>query len=234
MTTRGHWTAVAAILTVGVTAACGVPQGGQVTPLAGDQVPYALLSPAPSDSALPPASGADVTTPRLFFLDTDEKLVPVPLSLSPSGLEPVLEGLLERLATGPTEQQRASGLGSALGPSVMLQVQEVVDHVARIDVSLPPQVPAADRLPLAVGQLVLTATSVAGVDEVQVLRNGKPVDVPLPGGARASGPVGPEDYRSLVAVDAGRASTKAQPGPSKPSPVPPSPSPPSPSPPRQP
>jgi hypothetical protein len=51
---------------------------------------------------------------------------------------------------------------------------------------------------LAVAQVVLTVTSVPGVDSVLVTRDGAPVELPLPGGALTSGPVTGRDYISLV------------------------------------
>ena len=51
---------------------------------------------------------------------------------------------------------------------------------------------------MAVGQIVFTVTSVDDVDRVQLLRDGRTIEVPLPVGARTAEPVGPSDYLSLV------------------------------------
>ena len=52
----------------------------------------------------------------------------------------------------------------------------------------------ADRLPLAMGQLVLTVTSAPGIEAVQVGAAGEAVEVPLPGGALTDRPVTADDY----------------------------------------
>ena len=56
----------------------------------------------------------------------------------------------------------------------------------------------AERLPLAVGQIVLSVTSAPGVDAVRLVTSGQPVDLPLPSGALATRDVTPEDYAALV------------------------------------
>jgi hypothetical protein len=47
-------------------------------------------------------------------------------------------------------------------------------------------------------QLVFTVTSVQGIDRMQLVRNGRTIEVPLPGGARTSEPVGAGDYLRLL------------------------------------
>ena len=61
------------------------------------------------------------------------------------------------------------------------------------------QGPTANKLPLAAGQVVLTATSVRGIERVQLVRaDGQPIEVPLPDGALTSLPLEARDYLSLV------------------------------------
>jgi sporulation and spore germination protein len=219
MTSRRRRTALllAAVTTLTV-ASCGVPQDGDAKPLPRSAVPYQLLSPKPTDPATPSIEGV-VTTPRVFFLDPQQRLVGVLLPLVPRGVERVEQQLLTRLSAGPTEEQRSRGLASALGPGIHLELVDITDRVARVAVSLASQDPAADRLPLAVGQVVLTATSVDGVDRVQFVHDGQVLQVPLPGGARTSSPLGPKDYQPLRADDS--ASTlKAPAGPATATPTP--------------
>jgi hypothetical protein len=196
-------------------AGCGVPTDGSTRTLDAEKVPYGLLRPAPVQSPTPSAPGPAVTVPQVFFLDVDDQLVPQPQPVEASGLEPVVQSLLARLAAGPNEQQRASGLGSALGPGVQLDLLGVADRTASIQVTPSSQTPAADRLPLAVGQVVLTVTSVDGVDRVVFVQDGAPIEAPLPGGARTSQPVSASDYSTLLAGTAERAE-KVEPGPSSP------------------
>jgi hypothetical protein len=192
-------------LTVTCAAACGVPGDGTTRTIAADKVPYNLLAPAPKSAATPTVTGPAVTTPQIFLVNAEDQLVPHPQPLVASGLSPVVSDLLTQLAAGPTEEERGLGLASALGPDIHLQLIDVVDRVARVEVTSSGPPPAADRLPLAVGQIVLTVTSVDGVDRVQFVRDGADIEAPLPGGARTSEPVSASDYESLLAPSAARA-----------------------------
>jgi hypothetical protein len=98
---------------------------------------------------------------------------------------------------------------------VRLDLVDVVDGTASIQITPSSQSPSADRLPLAVGQLVLTVTSVDGVDRVTFLQDGAPIEAPLPGGARTAQPVTAADYSSLLARTAERA-VKVAPAPTSP------------------
>lgn len=202
---------LAAVVAAVAVAGCGVPSDGAVRTLDADRVPYDLLRAAPAQTPTPSVTGPAVTVPQVFFLDGEDQLVPQEQPVEASGLVPVVDALLAHLASGPSEQLRAVGLGSALGPDVGLDLVDVVDGVAQIQVTPSSQSPAADRLPLAVGQVVLTVTSVDGVDRVTFLQDGVPIEAPLPGGARTSAPVSASDYSSLLDTAAGRAE-KAVPG----------------------
>lgn len=197
--------------TLAASTSCGVPTGGPARTVEPDAVPYALLSPAPTiattgatPSPQPPvetATGGTAVATADLFLIADDLLVAVPtvLELQAGGQEADVRTMLARLAAGPDEKQRSAGLASALGPDVTLRLVDVDDGTARVDVSLPTGDPAADRLPLAVGQIVLTVTSVAGVENVVLVQNGATIEIPLPGGARTSEPVDAMDYVDLLA-----------------------------------
>ena len=55
---------------------------------------------------------------------------------------------------------------------------------------------------LAVAQLVLTATSVSGVDGVLLTLDGQPVEAPLPSGELTTGVLTGADYAALLSVEA--------------------------------
>ena len=90
---------------------------------------------------------------------------------------------------------------------------EMVDLDARtVVVELDPHLPtSAERLPLAVGQIVLAVTSARGVGAVAFFADGEPVQVPLPVGALTDGPVTASDYADLV-VGERSSSTERWPG----------------------
>lgn len=200
---------------VAVCTACGVPTGGSTRSVDPENVPYALLSPppsaeptAPTDSTpsiptVPPTATA-MASPQLFLLDDDLLVaVSVELPLQAVGAEAMIRAALDQLSEGPDEDQRSAGLASALGSDVDLRLVDLIDGTARVDVVLPSRDPAPDRLPLAVGQIVLTVTSVTGVDDVVLVQDGEGIEMPLPGGARTSDPVGAADYQDLLAPISG-------------------------------
>lgn len=180
-------------------AGCGLPQNGTTRTIARGDVPYRLLDPpgqgAPSSS--PP--GPSATTPQLFFVNRDDLLVAQPQPVNASGVAPVVTALLSALAAGPTRTQRQRGLATALGPDVTLELLGVRNRSARIALVPVGRPPDAERLPLAVGQVVLTATSVEGVDSVVIVQNKETLELPLPGGERTSDPVTAQDYATLLA-----------------------------------
>lgn len=185
---------------VGITAAgCGVPQDDSTRTIDPNRVPYDLLGtrPAQRPPPTPGTSGLAAVSPKVYFLDADDRPSPLPQPVVAAGTGATVDALIDRLAAGPTDTERAAGLSSALGPGARLGVLDVVDRVARIAVVPSEQAPAADRLPLAMAQLVFTVSSVEGIDRVQLVRRGRAIEVPLPGGARTSEPVGAADYLRL-------------------------------------
>jgi hypothetical protein len=80
-----------------------------------------------------------------------------------------------------------------------MQVTALEDRVATVELSgeSPDAVP--ERLPLAVAQVVLTATSLPSVEAVLLTRDGVPVEAPLPGGELSDRPLREGDYAGLLA-----------------------------------
>ncbi|GAA5032135.1 hypothetical protein GCM10023258_30850 [Terrabacter aeriphilus] len=189
--------ALLAALGVLVVAGCGLPQSTPAQLVDPTDVPYRLVDPAPSGPSTS-VRGTVTTTPRVYLLTTDELLTPVAAPLSRAGLGPVVAALLDRLAQGPDSQQRAAGLATALGSGFVLRLERVAGRTAVVELDPGERELNASRLPLAVGQVVLTLTSLDGIDDVQFVRQGRPAEVPLPDGALTSSPVDGDDYDSLV------------------------------------
>jgi hypothetical protein len=131
------------------------------------------------------------------WLVRDDALVPSTASTPGADVLTTAKVLLLRLAGGPTEQQRADGLSTAFGPDVQLALTDVTRGRAVVDIRAGDQAPSPSRLPLAVGQLVLTLTSIEGVDEVVLTAAGDPIEAPLPGGALSDRPLRADDYAAL-------------------------------------
>ncbi len=193
MTRRSASGALGGILVFcAAVAGCGVPTSSmaQSVPV----VPYDLLSPSGSDpSARPSVPG---TGPQVWLV-RDDALVPSAAPSSGADVRSTASAVLLRLAEGPTEQQRADGLATAFGPDVQLVLTEVAGRRAVVDIRAGDQAPSPSRLPLAVGQLVLTLTSIDGVDEVVLTAGGAPIGAPLPGGALTERPLRADDYAAL-------------------------------------
>ena len=114
------------------------------------------------------------------------------------------------LSGGPSEEDRAAGRTSAWAQLARPDLVGLDGSTAVVEVD-PRLQTSADRLPLAVGQVVLTLTSARGVGAVEFVADDEQVQVPLPGGAMTEGPVTSTDYAALV-VGRGSPSAERWPG----------------------
>lgn len=184
------------VLVSGLLAGCGVPAEGP--PVTITRVPYDLTQPQPSEPATPAPTG---TARPYVYPVRDNGLVPVKASATdPSDPARAVSEVLAQLAEGPSEADRSAGLSTALGLGTGFRLGGLDDSVARVDIAAGEQVPSPSRVPLAVAQVVLSVTSVPGVDSVLISRDGAPVELPLPGGALTAAPVTARDYAELVAT----------------------------------
>lgn len=203
---------VALGLTAMAVAGCGVPSDGTTRTIDPSSVPYGLLDRSPLAPSPSAPTGVPVTSPRVYFVNPEGQLVAEERPMEATGLDQLTRSLLSALDDGPTEEQRAGGLSSGLGPDAQLHLVAVSNGTARIALTPSTRIEAADQLPLAMGQIVLTATSIEGVDRVQLVQNGQPLEAPLPGGEQTSRPLNPGDYTSLLPETIAQ-SGKAQPSP---------------------
>jgi hypothetical protein len=191
-------TVAAAAALLALSSSCGVPGGGSVERVEDDTVPYRLLeSESPSSEASDDGTFSD-HRPVLVWLVDEGRLAPEPTGESCSQAPvPLVERLLADLSAGPSDDARAGGLSTAIPPDSRLTLSGIDAGTAEIDVETASAI-SADRLPGAVGQIVLTVTSVPGVTSVVLVSDGEPVQVPLPGGALSAGPVTDQDYLALL------------------------------------
>ncbi|MGY1723941.1 AMIN-like domain-containing (lipo)protein [Blastococcus sp. SYSU DS0533] len=179
--------AVGAVL-VG-TAACGVPTGSAPSTIAPGDVPYGLAAPTSPPTAVPSAVPADEAG-WAYLVGADGALVPRARDSGTGSPEERLGELLTALAAGPTEEERAQGLSTAL-PSGISLTAAIDGATATIDLSGAAPLSSNRR---AVAQLVLTAASLPGVEAVLLTSDGEPVEAPLPSGALTDAPLLPADY----------------------------------------
>ena len=192
---------VVALSLASASAACGVPTGGQASPIAASDVPPGLTSPSPGPA---PTSG---TEPRaeptpVYLLAEDDRLVPRPRESTGSDREERLESLLDQLAEGPSAEELGEQLTTALPPGVGLTVVEVSGGTATVDIDVPAEAPSGWASRRAVAQIVLTATGVPGVDAVLLTLAGEPVEAPLPSGELTQAPLTAADYGPFLEAPA--------------------------------
>lgn len=189
-----------AALTAGLAmvSACGVPTGGTPTTIAASDIPYGLAVPSPALTSAPSAA-PQLAPSRIFFVGEGDVLMPRPRETTAgSSRREQLEYLLTALAEGPTGAERREQLSTALSPEVRLTVAELSDGAATIDIDGPAEAPSGLASRRAVAQIVLTATSVPGVDAVRLTLEGVPIEAPLPSGQLTSAPLTAAKYASLL------------------------------------
>ncbi len=194
MTSRAGLVAMVALVLSG----CGLPGDDGVQTVESDAVPYHLLDERPprGDATVPDSTRR---VPVVFWLVNAQRLAPAATGLS-CGTAPdqLVARLLSELAAAPDDTERADGRDSAIPPESDLHLLGISDGVAQIEVDASTAI-SADRLPLAVGQIVMSVTSSAVVDRVSLVADGDVVPVPLPGGPLTSQPVSADDYAALLA-----------------------------------
>jgi spore germination protein GerM len=179
-----------------VLAGCGVPTGGEPTTIAPSDFPYALDAP----SSVPAAPTPEVVEAPygVFFVDATEVLVAQPRDVDGSTAEERLVDLLAALADGPTPSEQDARLSTRLPPDTGLSLSDLSGGTATIDLDLLAQTPSGSTSRRAVAQIVLTATTVPGVDAVRLTVGGDPVEAPLPSGELTSAPLTAADYADFL------------------------------------
>ena len=186
----------AALVVLGL-AGCGVPSSGEPTTIPAAEVPYGLASPTPSAPSSPPEQTMLAET-GVYLVTAGDVLVLRGRELPDGGLEAQLEDLLEQLAAGPSAQDLSDELTTALPPEVELAVTDVEEGTVTVDIAGPVAIPSGVGGRLGIGQIVLTATSLPGVDAVRLAREGELVDAPLPNGELTSQPLTAEDFEAFL------------------------------------
>lgn len=180
-------------------ASCGVPTGGAPETIAPADVPFGLASPSPAAS--PAATDpTQLDEPRVYLVDAAEVLVPRGREVAGGTVRERLTGLLEALAAGPSTTDLGERLTTALPPTVGLAVEDVSAGTATVALTGNAEAASGRESRRAVAQLVLTATSLAGIDQVLLTRDGVPVAAPLPSGELTAEPLVAADYSVFLSA----------------------------------
>lgn len=180
-----RWAGV--FLAVVLVASCGIPLDSEpeMVDIGSDDVPD------PTGPIL-----GDLTAVSIYLVRGDA-LVHVTRDLpSPVSPESVLDSLLDDV----TEPEERAGLRTAipLGTDAIAITRD--GPVLTVDLSREFAAVGGEEEILAVAQIVLTATSMDGIEMVAFALDGVPTDVPQAGGALSDDPVTASDYESLVAT----------------------------------
>lgn len=169
-------TAAAALL----TSACGVTPQDAPEPVPGERLPPATAAPS-----------ADAQQVRVWVV-LGERLVPVFVDRAGDGLRSRVEALLEvskagePLTSAIPADSRLLGIVRPAGDVVELQMDGRLNQLER-------------RLqPLAVAQLVLTATERPDVVAVRITSDGRRLDIPGPSGRLRTEPLRRTDVAAYV------------------------------------
>lgn len=131
-----------------------------------------------------------------MYLVRDDLLVPVTRDL-PSPPTPKI--VIDSLLSSVTEPEQRANLRTAIPPGTRALRVEVDGAVLRVDLSREFAAVGGEEEILAVAQIVLTGTSIDGVERVVFELEGVPTDVPVASGALSVDPVGASGYDSLIA-----------------------------------
>lgn len=183
---------VVMILSALAFTSCGVPSDPSARLVPGDRIPDALKAVATA----PPASAEPNELVDLWFVHDDHLMrVRHPIA-TPIDAESVVAGLL----SGPTDDERATTLRSAIPDSAAVDAVEVSGGVASVHLSPTfADIPAGDQL-LAIAQVVLTLTDLRGIGRVRFFVGDAAATVPLSDGTTSDASVSRDDYSSLIAV----------------------------------
>jgi spore germination protein GerM len=181
------------VVVVTVLAACGVPEDDGPQELSADEVPFGLLTTAPTTTSTPenlPSS----RQAELFFINADDLVEAVERPVEDRAVQTVIETLLTTETSGlpPT-------FSSAIPPDTTLLDIRTEDGVLTVDLSEQFSSVEGTRFIAAVAQIVFTADRIAGIDAVEFRVEGERLEVGDETGATQDDPVTPLDYQGLLA-----------------------------------
>jgi spore germination protein GerM len=129
------------------------------------------------------------------YLIRDERIVHVTRDLpSPASPDEILRSLLEGV-TGPEERVN---LRTSISTETQLLGLREQGSVLHVDLSRDFAGMGGEEETLAIAQIVLTLTSIEGIESVEFALDGVQTDVPVSDGALSDRPVSANDYQVLV------------------------------------
>lgn len=194
MRRRGPLMVVCTVLALTSLTACGLKGTGDFKVIGAAEVPSGV---APSTTSTLPAGGTETTLASeqatIFYVRGSELVgisVDVPAPANPAHT-------LSQLLIGTPPPRTRSAIPRGVQAVVTIERGVAVISVSRL---LLTETSTSDQV-IAIGQIVLTLTSLPGIGQVQFVADGRPIAVPIASGiVRAPGEsVTFDDYKSLLA-----------------------------------
>jgi spore germination protein GerM len=168
---------------------CGIPAEDQPREVQPPPGPYGGLASNRPSTAEPGA------VQEVLYFTKDGVLVPVTRNVRG---DPTPTGLVRDLLAGPTESERAEGVGSALSGTDMASDVQVVNGLATVNLTATPEGTGRSDEILAYAQIVCTLDARPAITSVTFLRQGEPINVPRDTAELSEGPVTTADYANLI------------------------------------
>jgi hypothetical protein len=178
--------ALAVVVVAMLLAACGVEAQDQAQELDPESVPFDLLDPEAPGVSVPPMGNFFV-----IFLVEGGELIDATRAVR---ARPTVARALKVLERGPTSDEFAAGITTAIPPGSEIRRVTVRNHTAIVDVSERFEENVRGQEALALAQVVYTATGLEGVNRVRFRLEGEPTVVPRGNGTQTSRPVDRNDY----------------------------------------
>jgi hypothetical protein len=135
---------------------------------------------------------------EILYLTKDGMLVQVTRRVRS---EPTPTELVRALLAGPSGDERARGIGSALSGVDIAPDIGVVNGRATVDLTATPEGTGRSDAILAYAQVVCTLDARATITSVVFTLHGEPIGVPRANGALSHGPLTTADYATLIAKE---------------------------------
>lgn len=189
MRRRRFATTALALSALVVLGACGVSNDASPRDIPARDVPFELVAVESPTGA--PTEGGDAGQ---VFLVGSERLAAVERTLGPNGNA---FDAITTLLLGPTAEEAAQGLRTAIPSGTRLLAADLQDGVLTIDLSRDFLVVQVVEQRTAVAQLVFTSTGTDDVDRVRFAIEGTLVQVPVDDGSLSAEPLTRFAYPSL-------------------------------------
>jgi hypothetical protein len=182
-------------------AGCGVPVDRSPSALPRRGIPFGLLRPSAQSTTTTSAPSPVAVSIRIFLVGSSGRLVGV--SREVPAAQETLATVLGALVEGPTNDEAAAGLGSAVPPqTVVLGAAVGAGGLATVNLGGTFGQLVGQAQIEAVAQIVFTAADVFGVTGVTFELAGRSVNVPVASGAEV--PIAaPTQFAGLAPLPAG-------------------------------